>query len=362
MIDSDNLLVATLERILSASCDYEARQRAEESGWADDCWGLLADAGMPWVGVDERVGGAGGGLNDACSVVFAAGRFAVPAPVAETGLIGGAIMAAHGLEVGWEPLSVPVPTSRDRLMIDTAGCVTGELGCVPWAGRTNGVVAVAHTDGGLRLVAVDAGRAEIVPGRNVAGEPRDRVLFDRVPVDPARIVECDERTVRELELRGALSRSLLLAGAATALVSITATYAADRRQFGRPIGSFQAIGNRLARLASEARAAATIGTVLSSGFVETDDQSEALFGAEFAIMAAKIATTRSALAVTTEAHQIHGAIGMTQEYELQQFSRRIFAWSREWGSARAWSAAFGRRLLSGGVDNLWPSLTANRFA
>jgi acyl-CoA dehydrogenase len=363
MTGGDNLLETTLDQILTASLDTEARQRAEESGWALECWDALAEGGMPWVGVDESAGGAGGELNDACSVVQACGRFAVPLPVAETGLIGGAVAAARGLEISPEPLTVPVPVSRDHLTIDRSGRVTGELHYVPWARRASAVVALAQDDEGLQLVLLDPHRADIVPGHNVAGEPREHLTFDQAPIDTAMCSRCDERTKRELELRGALSRSLLMAGASTALVSITARYAAERRQFGRPIARFQAVSNRLARLSSEAQAAATIRSMVDSMVAaETGDQSAQVLGAEFGIMAANIATIRSAMAVAAEAHQIHGAIGMTQEYVLQQFSRRIFSWAQEWGSARSWSEAFGRRLISGGVDNIWSSLTANRFA
>jgi acyl-CoA dehydrogenase len=79
--------------------------------------------------------------------------------------------------------------------------------------------------------------------------------------------------------------------------------------------------------------------------------------AKFDIAAAKAVTSRAALEVVTHAHQIHGAIGMTQEYPLHDFTRRLMVWEWEWGSERLWVDALGRDIFNSGDKALWPQIT-----
>jgi len=81
--------------------------------WPDATWRALADAGLPWVGVDAERGGSGGTFADACDVLWELGAGAVPVPVAETGMLAGWVLAAAGLAVPDGPTTFAVAPSGD---------------------------------------------------------------------------------------------------------------------------------------------------------------------------------------------------------------------------------------------------------
>src|SRR5205085_10230657 len=79
--------------------------------------------------------------------------------------------------------------------------------------------------------------------------------------------------------------------------------------------------------------------------------------AGFEIAAAKLLASQAALSATRAAHQVHGAIGMTREYRLHHFSRRLWAWRSEYGDGQYWSRRLGRAVAEAGADRLFPLIT-----
>jgi acyl-CoA dehydrogenase len=346
---STSLLEDTLERLFTERCGPEQRQAAEADGWAGDCWDALSEAGLPWVGVPEGAGGSGGDVMDACTLLRVAGRHAVPLPLAESGLLGGWLLAAAGLELPGGPVTVAVPSAADRLVLED-GKVTGMLARVPWGARAEVVVALAAGDptrgDGPRVVALDPALGTVKLGHNVAGEPRDRLGWDGVI--PRMIGTPEVNVAAELALRGALSRALLMAGAMEAVTDLTVDYAGQRQQFGRPIAAFQAVGQRMVRMSSEAEAGILATEVAARRFADVGME------AGFEVGAAKAAAARAASEVAAHSHQVHGAIGMTREYTLHHFTRRLWTWRQEWGSEARWSRAVGEQVTAAGADALWP--------
>jgi acyl-CoA dehydrogenase len=343
-----SLLEETLERLFTERSGPEQRQLAEADGWAGGCWDALNEAGLPWIGVPESAGGSGGEVPDACTLLRLAGRHAVPLPLAEGGLLGGWLLAEAGLELPGGPVTVAVPRPADRLVIED-GRVTGTLTWVPWGGQAEVVAlaAVGPTPGdGARVVTLDPGDASVQPGHNVAGERRDRLTWARA--EPRQAGTPDRDVAPELLLRGALSRALLMAGAMEAVADLTVEYAAQRQQFGRPVGSFQAVAQRLVRMSSEAEA----------GILATEVGAKA----DFEIAVAKSSASRAASEVAAHAHQVHGAIGMTREYTLHHFTRRLWSWRQEWGSERQWSQTVGTQVTAAGPDALWPRVATGLVA
>jgi acyl-CoA dehydrogenase len=207
---------------------------------------------------------------------------------------------------------------------------------------------------GIRVVALDPALAALEAGHNVAGEPRDRLTWDGVTPRMEGTPPGD--VAAELALRGALSRALLMAGAMEAVADLTVDYAGQRQQFGRPIAAFQAVGQRLVRLSSEAEAGILATEVAARRFAEVGVE------AGFEVAAAKASTARAASEVATHAHQVHGAIGMTREYTLHHFTRRLWTWRQEWGSEARWSRAVGEQVTAAGADVLWPRVATGLVA
>jgi acyl-CoA dehydrogenase len=367
-----NLLEETLDRLFGERCGPEQRQAAEAEGWAGECWDALSDAGLAWVGVPESAGGSGGDVGDACTVLRVAGRHAVPLPLAEGVLLGGWLLAKAGLQLPDGPISVAVPRAADRLEFEAGadgedgtdgahgahGKVTGTLTRVPWGARVAAVVGLARTGtsgDAPRVVVLDPAEASVRPGHNVAGEPRDALTWDGAVPSQVGSLE-PEDLGPELTLRGALSRALLMAGAMEAVADLTVEYAAERQQFGRPIASFQAVGQRLVRLSSEAEAGILATEVAARRFAQSGSD------AGFEVAVAKASAARAASEVATHAHQVHGAIGMTREYALHHFTRRLWTWRQEWGSEAHWSRWVGERVTAAGAEALWPRVATGLVA
>ncbi|MGH3630963.1 MAG: acyl-CoA dehydrogenase family protein, partial [Sciscionella sp.] len=113
-----SLLEDSVNRLMAEQCGPDARQAAEETGWASECWDALAAAGLAWVGVPDAAGGVGGELAESCAVIRLAGRHAVPLPLAECSLLGGWLAAQAGLRLpDGAPISVAVPRSTDTLRL-----------------------------------------------------------------------------------------------------------------------------------------------------------------------------------------------------------------------------------------------------
>jgi hypothetical protein len=242
---------------------------------------------------------------EAAAVIRIAARHAAPVPLAET-VMASWLLADAGNKVPDGPLTVVAE------------------GRAPHAS-----VAAALVAGG-RAVTRDACR--ITPaGHNLAGEP----WFE---------VEC-EGSGSEPEPVAALLRAVQMVGALDHVLQVSARYVADRRQFGQPLNRFQAVQQELALLAGEVGvgAAAVAGAMAGPNLLS--------------IAAAKIRTGQSAGRGAELAHQLHGAIGFTDEHELHLFTRRLWSWRDEYGSESYWSARLGEVLVRGGADALWAALT-----
>lgn len=335
-------------KILADHCTPD-RIAAAETSIDRELWRILDKAGLLTVGVPERAGGSGGGLTEAMVLLRRAGEYAAPVPLAESGILGGWLLAAAGLRLPAGILTVgqgEVAAKRQG----RAWQLSGTLRRVAYARHADAVAGIARSPDGPCAFAVPVKEVAIAPGENLAREPRDTVTFD-VTVPPERAAPVDAAAADELVSRGALARALMVAGAVRRVLALTSEYASVRRQFGRPIASFQAVQQHVATLACEAAAshAAAEAAVRAC---------EAGFGrpaARHAIAAAKVRTAQAAGLASALAHQVHGAIGMTQEHALQVTTTRLWAWRDEWGSEHLWAEELARSAL-GGTSDLWPTI------
>jgi acyl-CoA dehydrogenase len=153
-----------------------------------------------------------------------------------------------------------------------------------------------------------------------------------------------------LRARFALARSVQLAAALEQVLAWTLQHAAEREQFGRPLARFQAIQLALAEMAGEVTAVAA----LTDAAVQALDREAASF--VLAAAAAKVRAGAAVEVVARLAHQVHGAIGFTQEHRLHHLTRRLWSWRDEAGSELVWAPVLASGLLAAS-DELWPALT-----
>ena len=173
--------------------------------------------------------------------------------------------------------------------------------------------------------------------------------FHALGIDlPALIVARAEAV--ESDLAMAFARSCQIAGALDAALALSVGYVNERQQFGRPLGKFQAVQQNLASFACEAAAA----NCAAMGAAQALDRGEA----HFEIAAAKLRANRAVEIGTTVAHQVHGAIGFTQEYGLHPLTRRLWQWRSEFGNDAYWSHELGSKVVAAGAEDFWSDLTA----
>jgi acyl-CoA dehydrogenase len=314
---SDWLLIDGARRLLGETCTHEVVQAAAVDGWSASVWDAVAGAG--YASLSEL------SLADALAVLIVAGEHAAPVPLAEAALAGWLVN---------EPVSGPASVAPAGELRLERGRLSGAAVRVPWGHAVERIVVVID---GQAVVAPVASAAR-KRGANLAGEPRDTLLFDRAEPEDVRPAACD------LLERGALARAALMAGALASMARLTVAYARERRQFGRPIAAFQAVQQHLVGIAQEA---AIVGAAVEGA---------ACAPGSFEIAATKALASRAALAATRAAHQVHGAIGMTQEYRLHHFSRRLWAWRGEYGDEQHWAARLGSTVAAAGADNLYPAI------
>jgi acyl-CoA dehydrogenase len=263
------------------------------------------------------------------------------------------LLAGAGLPLPGSILTVAPVNARDRVSAHRHGTewhLTGKASRVPWARDAQAVVVLAEAAGGPVVAAFAPGDHAIAPSTNLAGEPRDDVTFDVTLPDEAVAPAQAGIGTEQLLALGAAMRSVQIAGALAQVLDMTVRYAQDRVQFGRPIGKFQAVQQNLAVLAGQTAAAAAAA----------DLAMEAAAGGLnlFVIGAAKTRTGEAAGSGAAIAHQVHGAIGFTQEHMLHFSTRRLWSWRDEFGSEAEWSERVGRHVAAAGADALWRTITA----
>jgi acyl-CoA dehydrogenase len=149
---------------------------------------------------------------------------------------------------------------------------------------------------------------------------------------------------------GAALRVMQIAGALAAVLELTVEYAQQRRQFGRPIGKFQAIQQSIAVMAANVATALTAADSFGENILRGEGR--------FSIAAAKLRANEAATVASKLAHQVHGAMGFTQEYGLHFLTKRLWSWRDEFGNENVWGRRLGEEVCRRGPDRLWDFITS----
>jgi alkylation response protein AidB-like acyl-CoA dehydrogenase len=149
-----------------------------------------------------------------------------------------------------------------------------------------------------------------------------------------------------------LLRSAQVTGALASALALTREHTASRKQFGRPLAAFQLVGAHLAEMTAQI---ALTEAVLQDAVRAHDAGAPQPATASLALTAA-----RAAVQVAKSAHQCHGAIGATREYQLHHYTRRLWAWQAESGGERWWSRCLGDVALGDTTDGVWNATTPQR--
>lgn len=346
MDESLKILAESADKFFARHADVAMLRFADEepAAAAADLFPAIAEMGFEQIFDSyDGVANSDDPWREACVILKACGRHAVPAPVAET-IMSGALLSLAGLEPVEGPLTFTAPANVELTLAD-GGDVTGRAAHLPW-GRTCSHAVLPMLG---QIVVVQLGGAAQTD-RSIGREPRDSHVF--VSATPVVSGALDGDLIMAC---GALMRAAQMAGAIEAVLEMTVQYARERQQFGKPIGSFQAIQHQLAILAGHAAAATRAVDAAFERIAESGADGEVML---FEAAVAKIRCGEAATAAASIAHQTHGAIGFTDEHRLHYFTRRLWSWRAEFGTAAWWSARLGRRVAKAGAEAFWPSVTA----
>jgi acyl-CoA dehydrogenase len=346
---SDSFVSDTAARIFADLGNPQDVNRAKNGAWKPALWQALADAGLTLAWVPEEHGGSGAGIADGFAILGVAGRNAVAVPLAET-LLAGWLLSRAGIASPEGAMSVAPARPNDRIALNAGGTLSGRARSVPFAKDTKHLAVLA----GSSVALVETAACRLGDGDNLASEPSNTVTFDRVtPLRVAPAPKSFDQTA--LMLMGCAVRATQTAGALEAILDLTVRYANERIAFERPIAKFQAVQHSLARLAGEVSAALTASSSAADAIAHADTFDDGIF---LEAAAAKIRSAEAAQEGAAIAHQMHGAIGFTNEHVLHRYTLRLLAWRDDFGNESHWAVALGNQIAARGADEFWPLVAA----
>ncbi|MCU1396863.1 MAG: acyl-CoA dehydrogenase [Ilumatobacteraceae bacterium] len=293
-----------LEREFPASRLREVWEAGE--GHDPALWSHLAEMGVLSMMVPEADGGLGGDFVDTILLVEELGRAGVPGPVVETMVLGALALGGTKWAAGVVDGTTPVTAA-----------LLGER-YVPHA-NTAPLVLIAH-GGAVELLEHPAlGAAEVEGidgGRHLS--TLESAVTTGTPVDADLAMLTDA---------GALATAAYLLGLSSRMLAIAGDYARDRRQFGQPIGAFQAVKHLMADALLKVEFARP--AIYRAAWSFTNDPADRARD----VSMAKALVSDAALKAARSALQVHGAIGYTWECDLQLFMKKAWALAPAWGSA-----------------------------
>jgi acyl-CoA dehydrogenase len=351
--ESENIVVQTAERIFADLADPQTINHDRMGGWKPPLWQALSQAGLPLSWVSEDCGGSGASLAEGFGLLSAAGRFAIAVPLAET-MLAGWLLSQAKIPSPEGEMTVAPAGPKDRITLGAGGTLSGRARDIPFAGDARHIAVLAHGGGGQSIALVKADACRIEAGLNLGGDGSDTVTFNQViPVAIKPAPKGFDRT--SLLLMGAVARSLQIAGTLESMLDISVRYSNERVAFEKKISKFQAVQHNLARLAGESAAALAAATSAADTFASGAPSDDAAF---LEAAAAKIRCSEAAEKGAAIAHQVHGAIGFTNEHILHRYSLRALAWRDDFGSESYWAVELGKRIGARGADELWPLLAS----
>ncbi len=317
--EDQELFHATVRDFLVREVTPERIRRAWETDTGRDpaLWGQLAELGLTGITAPEEYGGLGMTAVDFVLLAQECGYVALPEPLVQQVLVAVPLLQAIGGELAtrWLPAvaageAIVVAGLAQNLLVEDAHVADLVL-----LEQEGGIVALERgqftlrrnesVDPSRRLFAVEiAGEAQQV----IAGEPACRAISSALD-------------------RGALGCAAQALGLAQRMVELSVQYSSERRQFGKAIGSFQAVKHLMANVAVRLEYARAPVHRAAYGIAH------GLGNAPLAVSHAKLAACEAAGLAARNSIQVHGAMGYTWEVDLHIFMKKAWALANSWGDA-----------------------------
>ncbi len=357
LTEEQEMLRQTARDFLSEKCSRESVRQMEESesGYSRELWREMAELGWMGLAFPAKYGGGNMSFLDLAVLLEEMGRACLPGPFFSTVVLAGLSILDIGTEeqkqeylpkvIGGEKiltlaLTEPGYDNYDASSVTVAATtsdgdymISGTKLFVPDAHIADYLLCVARTEpkNGISVFLTDAKNPRIRYSvlRTIAGDKLCEVVFDRTLLPKASILGRLNQGwdhVEKIIRRAAIGKCCEMVGNIQRVLEMTVDYAKERKQFGRPIGSFQAIQHYCADMATDVDSA-RLSTYCAAWML-----SEGLPCAK-EVAIAKAWISEASQRVSALAHQIHGAIGVTIEHDLHYYTRRAKAAELAFGDA-----------------------------
>ena len=343
------MLKTSVQEFLSRECPTTLVREMEEDerGYPDELWRQMTSLGWTGVPFPEVYGGTGGDFLDLAVLLEEMGRALVPSPYFSTVVLGGLTILDAGSDAQKDDL-----LSR---VCDGSGLMTMAVTEASATYEAWGVETIATADGngyalnGTKLFVPDAHVADVIivaARTKQEGDPAEGITLFLVParmeglgVSPINTIGSErqfEVSLNNVRLpasvvlgevnggwpiaeraiqRATAGQCILMLGGAGAVLDMTVEYVKQRTQFGRAVGSFQAVQHHCAQMATDVEGCRGVAFQAAWQLAEGEP-------ALREVSIAKAWTSQAYRRVCATAHQCHGAIGFTKEHDLQLYTRR----------------------------------------
>ncbi|RBY92981.1 acyl-CoA dehydrogenase family protein [Blastococcus sp. TF02A-30] len=319
----------TARDLFARTCTAADVRAAWEPGAEQDRsrWRRMADLGFLAANVPTAFDGMGLGDAELTVLLEEAGYAALPEPLLETAAVVVPVLREHGSaeqRARWLPRIAAGEVLATAQLLDAPVAPYG----------TVADLALLELEDGLHLVPAERLTREQAPSMDGA---RHTAALRAVP-DPA--TRLPGAALAEARARGAAAAAAVLNGVSRRLLDMAVAYAKEREQFGRPIGSFQAVKHMLAEVALE------VETSRPAAWYALSTWAEGRPDAVLASSAAKAAATAAAVTASYHTLQVHGGIGFTWEHDLHLWLKRGKALEGAYGSLRHHHRLLGDAVIS----------------
>ncbi len=360
LTEIQQMLKTSAQDFLSRECPLTLVREMEEDprGFTEGLWRQMINLGWTGMAFPEQYGGTGGNFADLGVLLEEIGRSLAPAPFFSTVVLGGMTVLDAGsdaqkddlisricagtiimtlavpeADATYEPWDIQATASQQGGGYE----ITGTKLFVPDAEAADVIIVAARTSSGqdpangVSLFLVPSGTAglTITPMQSVGNEKVFEVSLDKVsvPADSALGAVGEAWPIIERSIqRATAAQCIQMLGGAEAVLDMTVEYAKCRTQFGRAIGTFQAVQHHCARMATDVEGSKGVA------FQAVWRLSEGL-PAKKEVAMAKAWIGPAYRRVCATAHQCHGAIGFTKEHDLQLYTRRAKVHELTYGDA-----------------------------
>ncbi|BAI74830.1 isovaleryl-CoA dehydrogenase (plasmid) [Azospirillum sp. B510] len=353
--DEQRMLQDGAQRFIQEKYDLKARRALEKSeiGFDQSNWSLFAELGWLALPLPEDVGGIGGTFVDTTLLMTELGRGMVLEPYVSTAILAARIIDRSGATVHRDTLLPAIVKGRCRVtlaylepdgrydpqQIKTTATATddgyrldGSKLMVLDAPSADHIIVTARLGGGICLFLVPSAMAglDIRPYALVDGSRAADLRLKDIILPQDALLAGPETAMAILEDgldRATLAQVAEALGVMETVMNLTADFLKTRRQFGQPIGKFQALQHRMAEMLIKAEDTRSMLYRALSVIDAPADTRQA------AVSAAKVVAAEAGAFVSAEGIQLHGGIGVTDEYGVSHCFKKLLVLEKSYGAA-----------------------------